>query len=200
LGPIAPIGQRLAWKTGAVSEFPVCGISGDASSMRISMAMNERYFEDLPPGTRFESEPLQVNEKQLVEFAHKFDPQMFHLDRKTAERSIFKGLVASGWHTAAMTMRLFVQTLNFAQGAIGLGVDELRWPNAVRPGDTLRVETEIMEARLSRSKPAHGIIRLRNITTNQRGEIVQSMYANALVPRRPAGKANADHGLAQPND
>jgi acyl dehydratase len=148
--------------------------------------MNERYFEDLQPGARFESESLLVNEKQLIEFAHKFDPQMFHLDRKTAERSIFKGLVASGWHTAAMTMRLFVQTLNFAQGAIGLGVDELRWPNAVRPGDALRVETEIVEARLSRSKPRHGIIRLRNVTTNQRGEIVQSMYANALVPRRSA--------------
>jgi acyl dehydratase len=154
--------------------------------------MNERYFEDLPPGARFESESLLVNEKQLIEFAHKFDPQMFHLDRKTAERSIFKGLVASGWHTAAMTMRLFVQTLNFAQGAIGLGVDELRWPNAVRPGDELRVETEIVEARLSRSKPRHGIIRLRNVTTNQRGEIVQSMYANALVPRRSTGKEIRD--------
>jgi acyl dehydratase len=148
--------------------------------------MNERYFEDLQPGARFESESLLVNEKQLIEFAHKFDPQMFHLDRKTAERSIFKGLVASGWHTAAMTMRLFVQTLNFAHGAIGLGVDELRWPNAVRPGDALRVETEIVEARLSRSKPRHGIIRLRNVTTNQRGEVVQSMYANALVPRKGA--------------
>src|SRR3954469_6302634 len=115
--------------------------------------MSERYFEDLEPGARFESESLAVSETQVVEFAHKFDPQMFHLNRTTAERSIFKGLVASGWHTAAMTMRLFVQTLDFAQGAIGLGVDELRWPNAVRPGDTLRVETEIMEARASRSKP-----------------------------------------------
>jgi acyl dehydratase len=146
--------------------------------------MNERYFEDLQPGARFESESLPVSETQVVEFAHKFDPQMFHLNRTTAERSIFKGLVASGWHTAAMTMRLFVQTLNFAQGAIGLGVDELRWPHAVRPGDTLRVVTEIVEARISKSKPKHGIIRLRNVTTNQRGEVVQSMYANALVPRR----------------
>jgi acyl dehydratase len=160
--------------------------------MTISTAMNERYFEDLQPGARFESDWLQVNEKQLIEFAHKFDPQMFHLDRKTAERSIFKGLVASGWHTAAMTMRLFVQTLNFAHGAIGLGVDELRWPQAVRPGDALRVETEIVEARLSRSKPRHGIIRLRNVTTNQRGEVVQSMYANALVPRRAGGKTNGN--------
>jgi acyl dehydratase len=109
---------------------------------------------------------------------------MFHLTRKRAERTIFKGLIASGWHTAAMTMRLFVQTLNFAEGAIGLGVDELRWPNPVRPGDVLQVETEIVDLRLSRSKPNCGILRLRNVTTNQRGEIVQTMFANAMVPRR----------------
>src|SRR5439155_3808117 len=85
--------------------------------------MEEHYFDDLKVGDRFKSEPLNVTEKQVIEFAHKFDPQMFHLSRKRAERTIFKGLVASGWHTAAMTMRLFVQTLNFAEGAIGLGVD-----------------------------------------------------------------------------
>ena len=147
-------------------------------------AMKEHYFDDLKVGDRFESEPLKVTEKQLVEFAHKFDPQMFHLSRKSAERTIFKGLIASGWHTAAMTMRLFVQTLNFVEGAIGLGVDELRWPNAVRPGDILTVETEIVDLRSSRSKPNYGIIRLRNVTTNQRGEIVQTMLANAMVPRR----------------
>ena len=84
---------------------------------------------------------------------------MFHLSRKSAERTIFKGLIASGWHTAAMTMRLFVQTLNFAKGAIGLGVDKLRWPNAVRPGDVLTVETKILDMRLSRSRPRYGIIR-----------------------------------------
>ena len=149
-------------------------------------AMKEHYFDDLKVGDRFKSEPLSVTEKQLIEFAHKFDPQMFHLSRRSAERTIFKGLVASGWHTAAMTMRLFVQTLNFAEGAIGLGVDELRWPNAVRPGDALTVETEILELRLSRSRPGHGIIRLRNVTTNQRGEIVQTMLASAMVPRRAA--------------
>ena len=146
--------------------------------------MKEHYFDDLKVGARFKSEPLEVTEKQVIEFAHKFDPQMFHLTRKSAERTIIKGLVASGWHTAAMTMRLFVQTLNFAEGAIGLGVDELRWPNAVRPGDVLKVETEILERRPSRSKPNYGIIRLRNVTTNQRGEIVQTMTANAMVPRR----------------
>jgi acyl dehydratase len=147
-------------------------------------AMKEPYFDDLKVGDRFKSEPLNVTEKQLIEFAHKFDPQMFHLSRKRAERTIFKGLIASGWHTAAMTMRLFVQTLNFAEGAIGLGVDELRWPNVVRPGDVLTVETEIVDLRPSRSRPGFGIIRLRNVTTNQHGEIVQTMLASAMVARR----------------
>jgi len=145
--------------------------------------MNERHFDDLKAGDRFKSEPLIVTEKELIEFAHKFDPQMFHLSRRGAERTIFKGLIASGWHTAALTMRLFVKTLNFAEGAIGLGVDELRWPNAVRPGDVLTVETEILDARPSRSRPGYGIIRLRNVTTNQRDEVVQTMLANAMVPR-----------------
>lgn len=145
--------------------------------------MTERYFDDLKPGDRFQSETLEVPAKGIIEFAEKFDPQQFHLNVKSAERSIFKGLVASGWHTAAITMRLFVKTLNFAEGAIGLGVDELRWPNAVRPGDVLKVETEIVDLRLSRSKPSHGIVRLRNVTTNQRGETVQTMAASALVLR-----------------
>ena len=150
----------------------------------VLVTMKERYFDDLKVGDRFKSEPLSVTEKELIEFAHKFDPQMFHLSRKRAERSIFKGLIASGWHTAAMSMRLFVQTLNFAEGAIGLGVDELRWPNAVRPADVLTVETEIIDVRSSRSRPSYGIIRLRNVTTNQRSEIVQTMLASAMVPRR----------------
>jgi acyl dehydratase len=157
--------------------------------------MKECYLDDLKVGDRFKSEPLKVTETQLIEFAHKFDPQMFHLSRKAAERTIFKGLIASGWHTAAMTMRLFVQTLNFAEGAIGLGVDELRWPNVVRPGDVLTVETEIVHLRPSRSKPKYGIIRLRNVTRNQRGEIVQTMLASAMVPRRANAKDNktTDH-------
>ena len=146
--------------------------------------MKDHYFDDLKAGGRFKSDRFEVTEKQLIEFAYKFDPQMFHLDRKSAERTIFKGLIASGWYTAAITMRLFVRTLNFAEGAIGLGVDELRWPNAVRPGDSLQVETEIVDLRSSRSKPSYGIIRLRNVTTNQRGEIVQTMTAAAMVPRR----------------
>lgn len=150
----------------------------------VGLTMKEHCYDDLKAGDRFKSAPLEVTEKQVIEFAHKFDPQMFHLNRNNAERTIFKGLIASGWHTAAMTMRLFVQTLNFVEGAIGLGVDELRWPNVVRPGDLLTVETEIVNLRPSRSKPDYGIIRLRNVTTNQRGEVVQTMLASAMVPRR----------------
>ena len=146
--------------------------------------MSARYFDDLKSGERFQSLSYEVTAEKIVQFAREFDPQAFHLDPARAEHSIFKGLSASGWHTAAITMRLFVQTLDFAEGAIGLGVDELRWPNAVRPGDLLRVETEIVEMRQSRSRPAYGIIRLRNVTANHRNEIVQTMFANALVPRR----------------
>jgi acyl dehydratase len=146
--------------------------------------MKEVYFEDLNAGDKFQSETFAVPSKEIIEFAEKFDPQKFHLNAKSAERSIFKGLVASGWHTAAITMRLFVKTLNFAEGAIGLGVDELRWPHAVRPGDVLRVETEILETRLSKSRPNVGVIRLRNVTLNQRNEPVQTMTASALVPKR----------------
>ena len=146
--------------------------------------MNERYLDDLKVGERFQSGQYIVTEEEIINFAREFDPQPFHLDSAVARQTMFKGLIASGWHTAAITMRLFVQTLNFAEGAIGLGVDELRWPNAVRPGDALQVETEIVDLRVSRSKPSHGIVRLRNVTVNQRGEIVQTMSASALVLRR----------------
>ena len=146
--------------------------------------MIERYFEDLKRGARFKSETYRVTDEQIISFAREFDPQPFHLDRAVGDKTIFGGLIASGWHTAAITMRLFVQTLNFAEGAIGLGVDELRWPTAVKPDDELRVEVEIVDLRESRSKPSHGVVRLRYVTTNQRGEIVQTMFASALVRRR----------------
>jgi len=143
-----------------------------------------RYLEDLKAGDRFTSATYNVSEEQIISFASEFDPQPFHLDAAVARQTMFGELIASGWHTAAITMRLFVQTLNFAEGAIGLGVDELRWPHAVKPGDGLQVETEIVDLRGSRSKPSHGIVRIRNVTTNQRGEIVQTMAASALVLRR----------------
>ena len=146
--------------------------------------MKERYFEDVKAGDRFKSQTYRVSEEQIISFAREFDPQPFHLDRAIAERSMFGQLFASGWHTAAISMRLFVQALNFAEGAIGLGVDEMRWPTAVKPNDILLVETEILDVRESRSKPKHGIIRIRNVTTNQRGEVAQTMMASALVLRR----------------
>jgi acyl dehydratase len=147
--------------------------------------MTERYLEDLHAGDRFESDTFRVTEEAITQFARDFDPQPFHLDVNAAEQSVFKGLAASGWHTAAMTMRLFVTGgLKLAGGSVGLGVDELRWPRPVRPGDTLRLQTEIMEVRPSRSKPDRGIIRIRNVTTNQRGEVVQTFLASVLVRRR----------------
>jgi acyl dehydratase len=152
--------------------------------MNAHKLMKERYFEDLKVGKRFKSQACKVSEKQVIAFAREFDPQPFHLDRAVAEKTMFGELVASGWHTAAITMRLFVKTLNFADGAIGLGVDELRWPNAVKPGDELQVDIEIVRLRKSRSKPTHGVVRFRYVTTNQRDEIVQTMFASALISRR----------------
>jgi len=99
---------------------------------------------------------------------------------------LFGGLAASGWHTAAVSMRLFVDTMDVAGGIIGMGVDELKWPNAVRPGDELRLEIEILEARRSKSRPGYGIIRIRNVTKNQRDEVVQSFMANTMLPTREA--------------
>jgi acyl dehydratase len=148
--------------------------------------MSAFYLEDLHVGDRFESDTFLVTEDDIIAFARAFDPQPFHLDVEAAEQSVFRGLVASGWHTAAMSMRLFVTGgLQLAGGSVGLGVDELRWPRPVRPGDTLRLQTEIMEIRPSRSKPDRGIIRIRNITTNQNGQVVQTFFASVLVRRRP---------------
>jgi acyl dehydratase len=148
--------------------------------------VNELYLEDLHVGDRFSSSTIEVTEEGIIAFAREFDPQQFHLDEAAARSSIFQGLSASGWHTAAMSMKLFVTgELKLAGGSVGLGVDELRWPRPVRPGDVLRLETEILDVRASQSKPDRGIIRIRNITTNQRGEVVQTFAAFVMVRRRP---------------
>ena len=149
--------------------------------------MPELFLEDLQVGQRFGSDAIEVTKENIFDFAREFDPQPFHLDEKAARKSIFKQLTASGWHTAAMSMRLFV-TGKFKPvgGSIGLAVDELRWPQPVRPGDILKLETEILDVRKSRSKPDRGIIRIRNVTTNQRGEIVQTFMAFVMVRQRPA--------------
>jgi acyl dehydratase len=150
--------------------------------------VSELYFENLHVGDRFGSDTIEVTKESIFDFARQFDPQPFHLDVEAAERSIFKELTTSGWHTAALSMRLFV-TGQFQPvgGSIGLAVDELRWPQPVRPGDILKVETEILDMRASRSKPDRGIIRIRNVTTNQQGEVVQTFLAFVMIRRRPAG-------------
>jgi acyl dehydratase len=156
-------------------------------SEQFASRVAELYLEDLHIGDRFGSDSIEVTKETIFAFARQFDPQPFHLESEAAEKSIFGELTASGWHTAAMSMRLFV-TGEFKPvgGSIGLAVDELRWPQPVRPGDVLRVETEIIDVRKSRSKPDRGIIRIRNVTTNQRGEVVQTFRAFVMVRRRPA--------------
>jgi acyl dehydratase len=148
--------------------------------------VTELYLEDLHVGARFGSSTIDVTKESIIAFARDFDPQPFHLDAAVATQSVFRELVASGWHTAAMSMKLFVTgKLRLVGGSVGLGVDELRWPRPVRPGDTLHLETEILDVRPSKSKPDRGIIRIRNVTTNQRGEVVQTFAASVLVRRRP---------------
>jgi acyl dehydratase len=148
--------------------------------------MTERYLEDFTVGQTFGSARLRIEEDRIKTFAAEFDPQPFHLDEVAARRSIFRGLAASGWHTAAVTMRLLVESeLRPAGGVVGAGFDELRWPRPVRPGDELRVESEVLEVRPSKSRPDQGLIKLRTTTLNQNGEAVQVSIGNLLVPHRP---------------
>lgn len=156
-----------------------------------SAAVTERYFEDFAVGQVFVSaRRLRVGKDDILAFARQFDPQPFHLDEQAARDSIFKGLAASGWHTAALTMRLVTESeFRSAIGTTGLGVDQLRWPVAVRPGDELHIENRVIELRPSRSRPEYGLIKMRIRTVNQQGQIVQEMVSNELVPRRPAGGA-----------
>jgi acyl dehydratase len=143
------------------------------------------YLDDLRVGQRFVSGTLLVDETEIKAFARKFDPQPFHLDEKAAKESPFSGLVASGWHTAAMTMRLLVETgLPLVGGLIGAG-GELSWPRPTRPGDILRVESEVQEIIPSRSRSDRGVALVRIVTRNQRGEEVQILVAKLIVPRRP---------------
>jgi acyl dehydratase len=141
------------------------------------------YLEDLQPGQRFYSRAIGISAAEIIAFATQFDPQPFHLDAQAATSSIFQGLVASGWHTAALTMRLLVDGgLPIAGGAIGTG-GEISWPRPTRPGDTLSVESEILEIRPSRSKPDRGIVTAKCETRNQHGEIVQSLTCRLVVRR-----------------
>ena len=140
-----------------------------------------RSFADFPVGSRLVSRSATITKEEIVEFARRYDPQPFHLGVEGKE-NLLGGLAASGWQTAAISMRLFIETMEVEGGIIGRAIDELRWPVAVHPGDSLRVEIEILEARLSQSKPGYGLIRYRSLTKNQDDKVVQSFIALAILP------------------
>lgn len=144
------------------------------------------YLEDFSVGQTFRSGTAVVDLGRLKAFAAEFDPQPFHLDEAAARDSLFGRLVASGWHTAAITMRLLVDgEMKVAGGSIGAGVEELKWPRPVYPGDVLRVESEVLGVRTSRSNPERGIVRVRSTTLNQDDQPVMVQTASLIVPRRP---------------
>jgi acyl dehydratase len=143
------------------------------------------YLEDLFVGQRFTSGSYRMDEERIKAFAAEFDPQPFHLDASAAHATIFKGLAASGWHTAAVAMRLLVTGgLPLGNGIIGLG-GELTWPNPTRPGDNLHVESEIVEIVPSRSKPNQAVVKVKSTTLNQEGKPVHVFTGKVLVFKRP---------------
>jgi acyl dehydratase len=141
------------------------------------------FLEDLAPGQRFRSRSHRLDADQIRAFATQFDPQPFHLDKDAAQNSLFGGLAASGWHTAALTMRLIVDSVPIAGGVIGAG-GEIAWPRPTRPDDELHVDSEILEVRPSRSKPDRGLVKIRSETRTQAEDAVQTLIATIVVPRR----------------
>ena len=144
------------------------------------------WFEDLKVGMRFKSDKMTVSKEDILRFAAEFDPQPFHMDEAAAKTTILKGLAASGWHTAAIAMRLAITARPFGpHPLLGAGVDELRWLKPVRPGDTLHLEGEVVELVPSRTKP-QGVARVKWTAYNQHGEAVYTFTPIAIVPGRPA--------------
>lgn len=142
------------------------------------------YLEDLHVGQRFTSDRFVITEERIKSFAEEFDPQPFHLDNEAAQSTMFRGLAASGWHTAAVAMKLLVTGgLPLGNGIIGMGGD-LSWPKPTRPGDTVHVESEILEITPSKSKPNQAVVRVRSTTLNQNGEAVHQFTSKVLVFRR----------------
>jgi acyl dehydratase len=154
-------------------------------------AVDRLYFEDYVAGSVVECGPTVVDEAELIDFAKKYDPQYFHVDPDAATRSAYGGLIASGWHTAAMTMRLLVEGYLSSVASLGSpGIDELRWTKPVRPGDALYVRATVLEATRSRSKPDRGVVRTRIEVSNQHGELVMSLKAiNLFLCREPRHRA-----------
>ncbi|HWK46521.1 MAG TPA: MaoC family dehydratase [Stellaceae bacterium] len=150
---------------------------------------DQRYLEDFEVGQSFATpESPPIGEAAIIDFARQWDPQLFHLDDAAARDTLFAGLAASGWHTAAMTMRLLLAgDTRIAGGLIAGGIEAITWPRPVRPGDRLRCATDVLEVRRSASKPDRGILKLRTTTTNQHGQPVQIMTSVMMVPRRHPG-------------
>lgn len=152
------------------------------------MSKQTLYLEDFSVGQKFVSHEVTISEADIIGFAKQFDPQPFHTDVAAAKDTVFRGIAASGWHTAAVTMRLLVDSsLHPAGGLLGAGVEALDWPRPVRPGDTLHVEIEVVSVRESRSKPTQGMVVVQATTLNQRGEPVQTFRPKLVVPKRSTG-------------
>lgn len=147
--------------------------------------MNELYLEDLSVGQVYRTDSARMTLEAITAFAREYDPQPFHVDEEAGRDSLFQGLAASGWHTAAVTMKLLVGgPFKLAGGHIGARLEELQWPRPTRPGDELRVETVILEARPSESRPGFGWVKVHTRTLNQKDEVVQSYVGNLIVRRR----------------
>jgi acyl dehydratase len=146
---------------------------------------DQRYFEDYTPGQVYELGTVTVSEAEIIDFARQFDPQYFHIDPEKAKSSRFGGIIASGWHTIGVTMRLYVDHfLSHVASLASPGIDEIRWPNPVRPGDILKVRVSVLEARPSGSKPDRGVVRAKIEAINQRNEQVLSMIGISILGRR----------------
>lgn len=144
------------------------------------------YFEDLTPGRVFETASHTLSEEEIIAFASQFDPQPFHTDPQAAKSSFFDGLAASGWHTSSLTMRLITasELKNVANGLIGMGIRDMRWPRPTRPGDTLRAKIEVTGQKPSSSQPGFGVVQLRWTTLNQHNEIAMQLETAIWVARR----------------
>lgn len=156
--------------------------------MTFTTTVHDRWFEDYRPGDVHVFGPIAVSEDEIIEFAERFDPQPIHVDPIKAKDTIFGGLIASGWHTGSLMMRLYGDHyLSHVAGLASPGLDELRWPKPVRPGDALSIRLTVIEAAISRSKPDRGVVRTRIEVINQHDEVVMSMIAVNLFLRRPTG-------------
>ena len=149
------------------------------------------YFEDLTPGRRFETASHTLSQDEIISFARQFDPQPFHTDPEAAKASVFDGLAASGWHTSSLTMRLITasELKNVANGLIGMGIKDMRWPQPTRAGDTLRATIEVLAQKPSSSQPGFGVVQLRWTTLNQRDEIAMQLETYIWVARRATAQA-----------